>query len=154
VILLSVARFVNAELLSGFPVVVELAVAWGDMDALAHVNNAVYFRYIESGRMAYFTRLDMLEEMRRTGIGPILHSASCRFRFPLAYPDTISVGTRISDVGEDRFTMETRIVSHTHNRVAAEAQSVIVMLDYGANRKVPLSPALRAGIQQIEGARG
>jgi acyl-CoA thioester hydrolase len=143
---------VDQELLAGFPVVTELPVAWGEMDALGHVNNAVYFRYIESGRMACFSRLGMLDDIPRTGIGPILHSVSCRFRLSLTYPDTISVGTRITDIGDDRFTLESKIVSHRHNRVAAEAQSIIVMLDYRANRKVPLSAGLRKNIAELEQA--
>ncbi len=122
------------------------------MDAFQHVNNAVYFRYIESGRMAYFDRLGLLEEVRRTGIGPILASASCRFRRPLTYPDTVSIGTRISEIGEDRFTMETRIVSHRQAQVAAEAQSVIVMLDYTTQKKTPVPDALRQRIHELESA--
>ena len=61
-----------SELLGSFPVVVAIPVAWGDMDAFQHVNNTVYFRYFESARIAYFERLEFMELMQATGVGPIL----------------------------------------------------------------------------------
>lgn len=137
-------------MLTEFPVVIELPVAWGEMDAFGHVNNTVYFRYIESGRTAYFDRLQLLEHMRETGVGPILGSVSCRFRLALSYPDTVSVGTRISEAGEDRFTMESRIISQQHKRLAAEAQSVIVMLDYRHHKKAALPAEIRRRIKLLE----
>ncbi len=139
------------ELLAGYPVVIQLPVAWGDMDAMQHVNNTVYFRYFESGRIAYFERLELMDQMKETGVGPILASASCRFKFPLTYPDTISVGVRVTDMGEDRFTMAFRVVSHRHQRVAAEGDGLIVTYDYRAGRKIPVPQEVRARIQALEG---
>ena len=62
------------------------------MDAFQHVNNVVYFRYFETGRIAYFERTVMRSSMSTTGIGPILATASCKFKFPLTYPDTVLIG--------------------------------------------------------------
>ena len=84
------------ELLKGYPVVIVTPVAWGEMDSLQHVNNIIYFRYFESARMAYFNQLDIWSYMNETGIGPILASTECRFRIPLTYPDTVSIGTRVT----------------------------------------------------------
>ncbi len=64
-------------LLINFPVVIELPLAWGEMDAFQHVNNVAYFRYFESARIAYFSKLDLLMLMNQTGIGPILKSTGC-----------------------------------------------------------------------------
>src|ERR1044071_8239339 len=88
------------------PVVIETPVAWGQMDAFRHLNNTAYFSFFESGRIAYFEKLDLLELMEATGIGPILASTSCRFKIPLTYPDTVSVGSRVSEMEDDRFMME------------------------------------------------
>jgi acyl-CoA thioester hydrolase len=96
----------DLSLLSGYPVIVELPVVWGEMDSYRHVNNVVYFRYFENVRLEYFRRLDWFEFERQTGIGPILAATQARFRKPLTYPDTISVGARIPKLEEDRFTME------------------------------------------------
>ena len=85
------------EQLDGYPVVIDVPVAWGEMDAFRHVNNIVYFRYFESARMECFLRIGLVDLLERTGVGPILASTSCRFRFPLTYPDAVAIGTRIDD---------------------------------------------------------
>lgn len=139
-----------SELLSAFPVVVEIPVAWGEMDAFQHVNNVVYFRYFETGRIAYFERTVMRSSMNTTGIGPILATASCKFKFPLTYPDTVLVGIRVGEIGADRFTMHFRIVSTRHDKVAADGEGVVVSYDYRAGRKAPLPEEWREAILDLE----
>jgi acyl-CoA thioester hydrolase len=138
------------HLLKDFPVVIDLPIAWGDMDAFQHVNNVVYLRYFESARIAYFDRLNAIEFMNRTGIGPILASTQCKFKTPLAYPDTVSVGTRISQIEEDRFVMEYVVVSHRLQRVAAEGEGVIVSYNYREQKKAPIPAEIRQRISDIE----
>ena len=138
------------NLLNHFPVVIEAPVAWGEMDAFRHLNNTVYFRYFESARMAYFERLRLLEYMDATGIGPILASTSCKFKIPLTYPDTVSVGVRISEIGDDRFTMEYRVISHKHQKVAAEGVGVIVSFDYKKRQKTPIPDEIKQRINKLE----
>jgi acyl-CoA thioester hydrolase len=135
-----------------FPVVVELAVAWGEMDSYRHVNNVVYFRYFENARLEYFRRLDWFEFERETGVGPILAATQARFRKPLTYPDTVSVGARISQVGEDRLTMEHVVVSRRLGAVAAVGQGTVVTFDYSRGEKVPVPPELRRRIAELEGS--
>ena len=114
------------------------------------INNVVYFRYFESARIAYFDRLNLIEFMNRTGIGPILASTQCKFRTPLAYPDTVSVGTRISQIEEDRFVMEYVVVSHRLQRVAAEGEGLIVSYNYREQKKAPIPAEIRQRISDIE----
>lgn len=138
------------ELLTHCPVVIELPVVWGEMDAFQHVNNIVYLRYFESARIAYFERLKLMEFRDQTGIGPILGSVQCKFKIPLTYPDTVSVGTRVPKIEHDRFTMEYYIVSHKHQRVAAEGEGVIVSFDYRGNKKAPLPEEVKRRIAVLE----
>ncbi len=138
------------KLLEGYPVIIEIPVAWGEMDSLQHVNNIVYFRYFESARMAYFHELDIWSYMDETGIGPILASTECKFRIPLSYPDTVSVGTRITNVEEDRFLMKYAVISHQHQRIAAEGEGVIVSYDYRGKKKAPLPQEIKARIEALE----
>src|SRR5713101_5227720 len=65
-------RIMDSSLLAGYSVIVELSVAWGDMDSYRHVNNVVYFRYFENARLEYFRRLDWFVYEKETGVGPIL----------------------------------------------------------------------------------
>lgn len=136
--------------LADFPVRVEIPVAWGEMDAFGHVNNVVYFRYFESARIAYFAALEYLDLMRTTGIGPILAATECRFRVPLEYPDTVTVGARVSEVGADGFQMRYAIVSRRHGRVAADGHRRIVSFDYENKCKAPLQRELLARLARFE----
>lgn len=138
------------NLLKSFPVVIEIPVAWGHMDAFQHVNNVMYFRYLESSRIAYCERLNYFELMDETGIGPILASTQCRFKFPLTYPDTVSVGAKVAEIEQERFFMKYRIVSHRHARTVAEGDGVIVSFNYRENKKAPIPEKLRQQILALE----
>ena len=138
-------------LLADFPVTVEIPVAWGDMDAMGHVNNTVYFRYFETARIDCFAGLGLGSIERSDGVGPILHSASCRFRIPLTHPDTVAVGVRIGDIGDDRFVMSYRAVSRRHGAVAADGESLIVTFDYADGTKARVPDELRARLLELRG---
>ncbi|MDX2140860.1 MAG: acyl-CoA thioesterase [Chloroflexota bacterium] len=138
------------SLFDGYFVTIPIPVAWGEMDAFGHVNNIVYFRYFESVRIAYFERMGVMEHMKDTGVGPILASTQCRFRVPLTYPDTVTVGARVHSIEADRFTMDYRVVSHKLMKVAAEGSGLIVMFDYQHNAKAALQDHLRQRIEALE----
>lgn len=133
-----------------WPLTIEVPLAWGEMDAFGHVNNAVYFRWFESARMSYFERLGWPELQRETGIGPILHSTQARFRAPLVWPDTVTVATRVTDVGRDRFTMLYEVRSRRLGTLAAEGSGLIVAFDYGAMRKALLPQVIQERIWKLE----
>lgn len=133
-----------------FPVEIEQAVAWGDMDAFGHVNNVVYFRYFENARLEYFSRVGWWDLQDTLGVGPIVASTSARFRRALTYPDTIRIGARIKQLGTDRFVMEHRIVSTKLGEVATEGEVVVVAFDYRTKMKAPLPPELLERIQRVQ----
>ncbi len=67
-----------------------IAIRWGDMDAMGHVNNTVYFRYMEQARISWFETL--VPQAEAWGeIGIVVVNASCNFRRPLNYPGTVEV---------------------------------------------------------------
>ncbi len=134
------------------PVVADELVRWGDQDAFGHVNNAVYFRYFETSRIAYFERIgfDVAGAAAGGGVGPILASTSCRFRRPLGYPDRLRAGARIASLGGDRFAMDYVLYSEALADVAATGEGVIVAYDYGARRKCALPAAVRAAIARLQ----
>jgi acyl-CoA thioester hydrolase len=139
-----------AELVAGYPVVIQLPVVWGEMDSYRHVNNAVYFRYLESARLEYFARLNWLEFEKQTGIGPILQATQARFRRPLSYPDTISVAARVTSIHRDRFTLDHRIVSHAQKAIVTLGQGTVVTFHYASGKKVPIPEELRRRIEELE----
>lgn len=141
------------ELLQGYPVVIETPLAWGEMDAFQHVNNVVYFRYLENARIVYFDKLQVMSLKEKTGIGPIMASQQCRYKMQLVYPDTVSVGTRIVDIQEKQFTMQYVIVSQKMNRVAAEGECLIAYFDYNKNKRATIPDETVQLIHHFENSR-
>jgi acyl-CoA thioester hydrolase len=137
------------RLLADFPVFITTPVHWGEMDAYGHVNNAVYFRYFESARIAFLDACGFLETYDTEKVGAILHSTSCRFRQALRYPDTVQVGARATAIGDDRFTNEYRVVSLQHESVVAEGDGVIVAFDYTRRAKTALPKVVRAKLHAL-----
>jgi len=132
-------------------IVIRIPIAWADMDAFGHVNNTVYFRLFESVRIAYLDAIDFTGGGVSGGIGPILASTHCRFRRPLRYPDTVTVGTHVPHVDTDRFTMEYVVVSEAQAAVAAEGGGIVVAYDYAAGAKVPIPDAVRRRMGAVAG---
>ena len=138
-------------LLADYPVITEIPVAWGEMDALNHVNNAVYFRYFETARLDFFKHVELMEEMAVTKIGPVLGDTYCKYFRPVTYPDTLLIGSKVTDVQDDRFTMEYTIVSSKQQKVTTVGNATIVMFDFASNQKALLSIRLHSAIQEMNG---
>ncbi len=140
------------EILQDYPVHATFPIAWGDMDAFQHVNNTRYFRYFEDARIAYFEEAGITGVSGMpTGVGPILASTSCRFKAPLTYPDTIAVGARVIEVGEDRFTVEHAVASEKLGRIVAIGEALVVSFDYSAQKKTTVPDAWRQAVERMEG---
>ncbi len=138
------------DVLTACTVTMNIPVAWGEMDAMGHVNNIIYFRYFESIRIEYFNRLGLTEYTKRTGIGIILASTECRFKMPLQYPDSVIVGSKILTLEDDRFIMGYEVFSIKAKRLAADGEGVVVTYDYRNNTKVSIPEELRMKIATLE----
>jgi acyl-CoA thioester hydrolase len=64
-----------------------IPIRWGDMDAMGHVNNASYFRYLESLRIEWFRSIGC--QPASDGTGPIIINAFCSFIRQLEYPGDV-----------------------------------------------------------------
>ena len=138
------------ELISVYPVSIEIPIAWGDMDAFQHVNNIVYLKHFESARISYFEKINFLEVMNKTGIGPILASTQCRYKIPLTYPDHVMVGAKVETIENNRFIMKYAVISHKLKKIAAYGEGVIVTFDYQNNNKAPIPDEIKARIIDLE----
>jgi acyl-CoA thioester hydrolase len=67
-----------------------IAIRWGDMDAMGHVNNTVYFRYMEQARIGWFESLVPRGEAWGS-MSIVIVNASCNFHRPINYPGTVEV---------------------------------------------------------------
>jgi len=128
-----------------------IRVRWGDVDSMGHVNNAKYFTYCESARMSYFAAIG-LDGFRDGGrFGPALAAANLDFKKQVHYPAELEVRTRVAKLGRTSFTMEYEIVDVATEERAAAGSGVIVWIDYGSGRPVPIPDALRQAMQAYAG---
>ena len=75
-----------------------MAIRWGDMDAMLHVNNTVYFRFMEQARISWIDSWGVGNTADEAE-GPVIASAGCRFRRPLKYPGEVEVRVYAGKVG-------------------------------------------------------
>lgn len=122
---------------------IEIPVAWGEMDALGHVNNIMYFRYLETARVDFLNKLSTLIPLPHGNAGPILAYIDAQFRVPVTFPDTVIVGSRIDSIGTTSVKMSQTIYSTVHQAVALESKSVIVIIKYDTGEKVPVPDVLK-----------
>lgn len=129
--------------LEGFRTITTLPVQWGDQDAFGHVSNVIYFRWFESARIDLLDAFRSAVTMSGSGLGPILASITCDYRRQLHFPDTVSVGSRITRVGRSSADIGHSMFSHQQGQVVAEGSSVIVIYDYTAKRVTRIPDDLR-----------
>ena len=125
---------------------VTLDVAWGEMDALGHVNNVRYITWVETARIAFFEKLGM---STRAGdpIGPILARIENDFLEPVEYPARVTVGIRPERVGNTSLTLAHQIwLAGAPDRVVARGRAVVVLINYTTQDKVRVPDAIRAAL--------
>jgi acyl-CoA thioester hydrolase len=137
--------------LGSFPVKLEHRVAWGEMDAFGHVNNANYLRWFESARIAYFEKIAMAVGAKDSSPWvPILGRATVDFRKPVTYPDTVTIEATVTKFGNTSFTMAYRAMSASLG-LAAEGEAIVVVID-SSGKKMPLPDELKRAIENLENA--
>ena len=115
-----------------YPVSTEIKVKWGEMDAFQHLNNTVYIRYIEDGRIDLLEKLGMSSDMKSFNIGPILASIQCDYLAPVTYPDTIIVFSTVKQTGVKKIELEHKLWSIQQNCLVAKGLGIGVYYDYKA----------------------
>ena len=119
-----------------------MAIRWGDMDAMGHVNNAVYFRYLEQARIDWLSTIGCAPDP--TGEGPVIINAHCTFLKQLKYPGDIEIRTLVGAMGHTSFETfhEIRRVDEP-NVLAAEGGAKVVWVDFLKGKSSPLSEEVR-----------
>jgi len=126
------------EQLKDYSTVVEIPVAWGEMDAALHVSNLIYLRYSETARIVFFEKAGISTNFAGDEAGVILGWQDCKYIFPMTYPDTAVVGMKVHEVKSDRLVMECAIFSKKHQRIAAISKQEIIPYNYSTLKKVPM----------------
>ena len=125
-----------------------LEVRWRDLDPMGHVNNAVYFSYLEQARVHYLRELGVVSAAP-SGIGFILADASCQFKSPLELGERVTIHARVSRMHNSSFVFEYRAEGED-GRLVATARTVQVCYDYQAQQPIPIPDKWRDTIIAYE----
>lgn len=147
-----------------------------DLDPLSHVNNTIYFIYMEEARSYYFEQLGLdswpsreEDQLVRSGkeeghtsrirpsasgvqYGSLVRENTCVYNLPLIRSDKAEVGIQVMHVGRTSFVMELQIRdAREHDRIFAYGKTVMVWCNYQTGRPHPVPPVLRAAFERKEG---
>jgi acyl-CoA thioester hydrolase len=125
--------------------VIEVPLRWGDMDAMAHLNNVMYFRLMEEARIQWFQRFDL--PTLPSGEACILAHASCDFVRAMVYPGVALVTQVVTKVGRSSVEMSLVIEKQGEPGVVyATGRTVLVWYDYTAGKSLPWPDRVRDAI--------
>ena len=128
----------------------KIRVQWGDMDALQHVNNTVYLRWVESTRLLFFDQL-IDGTVGKAAIGPILAWQDIKYIAPVVYPDTVHVFFNITALEEDRIQGEAELFSMERNRLVALSKNTLMAYDTSERKKAAIPKYWREKIISFYG---
>lgn len=114
------------------------AIAWGDMDALGHVNNGRYFDYFQEARIEWLRDINIA--MSGT-TGPVVIHVACTFLKPVVYPATLSLKSSIHSLGNSSIVMDHDL--YQNEVLMAQGLSKVVWVDYQKGKSVPLPQVIR-----------
>jgi acyl-CoA thioester hydrolase len=121
-----------------------IAIRWGDMDAMGHVNNTVYFRYMEQARISWFdTLVPRAEAWISTGI--VVASTSCNFKLPLNYPGTVEVRVSLGKPGGSSLPTFYELVMG--EVIHADGAATVVFIDMEKQKPIRIPQKIREAIQ-------
>ena len=124
-----------------WPFFMEIEVRFRDLDAMGHVNNAVYFTYIEIARTESYTHLVNIQKL--SDIDFILASASCSFKSAISMGETVIVYVKPVNISGSRWTFMYELREKISGRLIAKAETVQVAFDYKKHEKKIIDDMLK-----------
>ncbi len=127
-----------------------IEVRWGDADAMGHINNVQYLRYLESGRVAYCETVMDLFLHAGMGAGWILADMQCSYLQQVNYPAKLEVGTRISQIGNKSVTILADIFRQGEPESVLSSKGVMVWFDYQQQTTESIPARVRQMVVEFE----
>ncbi|VTU17552.1 acyl-CoA thioester hydrolase, YbgC/YbaW family [Variovorax sp. SRS16] len=120
-----------------------IPIRWGDMDAMGHLNNASYFRYLETARIDWMQSIGFAPDPG--GEGMVIINAFCNFYQQIEYPGTVLLRMYASDPARTTFeTWGTLARDDAPDVICAEGGATTIWLDFPKKKAMPLPDWLRA----------
>lgn len=122
---------------------------FNDLDALGHVNNSVYFEYMDFGKVQYITQV-LGDSFNLHKESLVIANINCDFYEISRYGEPLEVLSRVDEITEHTIVFEQRIVNTANNHVKVIARIVMVGFDIEEAAKMAIPPAWRRAIAQFE----
>ncbi|MBK7655296.1 MAG: acyl-CoA thioesterase [Burkholderiaceae bacterium] len=120
-----------------------IPIRWGDMDAMGHLNNGTYFRYLETVRIDWMYSIGCVPVP--TGEGPVIVNAFCNFYKQIEYPGTVLAKMYVSDPGRTTFeSWCTLSRSDDPEVIYAEGGATTIWVDFPSQKAAALPDWIRA----------
>ena len=120
-----------------WPFELTVSVIFRDLDVMGHVNNAVYFTYMETVRTTFFVRRLELDAPGELPV--IVAEARCTYNSALAMDEIVVIQMGVSRIGRRSFDLDYRMKAGD-GRLVATARTAMVTYDYKSGRTIPIPP--------------
>jgi len=126
-----------------------IPIRWGDMDAMGHVNNTIYFRYMEQARISWFEQLVPEDEVwQSTGI--VIVNASCNYKRPITYPGTVEVRLMVGPPGGSSAPTFYELRVDADPVPYADGAAVVVFVDMKTQKPARIPEGIRQRLLESE----
>jgi acyl-CoA thioester hydrolase len=132
-----------------FPVSLNIRLDWSEQDVFGHINNVMYFKYLQASRVHYWDKLGLGQLGTTPVLGPLLAATHCDFRQPLYYPGNVEIRASIEFVKNTSFGIYHQIRTEK-GALAAEGHDVIVLFNFQLGHKMPIPDDIRKKIEEME----
>ncbi|MCP5209060.1 MAG: acyl-CoA thioesterase [Hahellaceae bacterium] len=123
---------------------ITMATRWGDQDKYGHINNTVFFRYIEEARVCWFNSIGFAVDGK--GEGPILLKTGATFHRELNYPTNITIKTYALTPGNSSLPMQHEIVDASNGELYCTVDALVVWYEHASKKSIPLHHRIREEI--------
>ena len=137
----------NQSAADNSPFRMELSPRWGDLDAMNHVNNATYLRYLEETRIQWLNAQNTAWFDEESA--PVLASATVNYRMPIEYPSTIVIELTSQRIGTSSLTVAHRILDAASGQLHSDGHVVVVWVDRKTGKPSPLPEGIRKAAERI-----
>ena len=123
---------------------------WRDMDALGHLNHAIYLEYMETARVDVYTQLGFSGVRKDMDESTILGSMDVHYLSQVKHPASLDVGHRICRVGSKSFDFLAAIFIENEENPVCSALFKMVAFNYGLNKAIPVPDLIRQNCRPVK----
>lgn len=126
-----------------------IATRWMDNDIYGHVNNVIYYSWFDTAVNQFLIANGALDIERSPVIGLVIET-QCNYFAPLAFPDRVTIGVRVTKLGNSSVRYEVGVFREDEEEVAAQGHFVHVYVSRDTRRPVAIPDTMRVLLQSIQ----